>query len=163
MADGSQSSAINSDEMNVQSGSENYFVSTNKELLDLSYIYHYISVESYWAKNIPFEILKTSIEHSFCFGVYAADNKQVGFARIITDYSTYGYLADVFIDERHRGKGLSKMLMKEIMAHPQLQGLRRMSLMTRDAHGLYRQFGWGPSKTPENYMEIRKENPYETQ
>ncbi len=137
-----------------------YFVSTDSDLLDFDFVFSYLAKESYWAKNIPIGTLKTALENSLCFGVYSAEKRQVGFGRVISDYATYGYLADVFIEPAHRGKGLSKLLMKQIMVHPRLQGLRRMSLMTRDAHELYRQFGWGASKTPEYYMEIRKENPY---
>jgi GNAT superfamily N-acetyltransferase len=138
---------------------KNYFVSTDQSLLDLPFIHHYISAESYWAKNIPPETLQRGIKNSLCFGVYL-QKQQVGFARVITDCATFGYLADVFIDEQHRRKGLSKMLMKEIMEHPDLSGLRRIALFTRDAHALYAQFGFGPGKTPENYMEIKSANPY---
>jgi GNAT superfamily N-acetyltransferase len=88
-----------------------------------------------------------------CFGVFA-EEKQVGFARVITDRATYAYIGDVFILESHRGRGVSKLLMKAIMEHPELQGFRRWSLVTDDAHGLYKQFGFRPVKNPEKYMEI---------
>jgi len=124
--------------------SENgYLVSTDPAKLDIPLIHQYLSVESYWAKNIPFEVVERSIANSFCFGVYYHD-KQVGFARLITDKATFAYLADVFIMEEHRGKGLSKWLLSIIHAHPETQGLRRWMLGTRDAHGLYAQFGWAP-------------------
>lgn len=139
---------------------EGYFVSTDRALLDVVFIHNYIAGESYWAKNIPREILQTAIDNSLCFGVYDCERKQVGFARVVTDYATFGYLADVFIDAAHRGKQLSKFLMEAVMAHPQLQGLRRFSLATRDAHKLYEQFGFAPSKNPHYLMEIKKENPY---
>jgi N-acetylglutamate synthase-like GNAT family acetyltransferase len=129
-----------------------YTFSTDKEKLDIDVIHHFLS-NSYWAKNIPVEIVKRSIQGSLCFGVYH-NNKQIGFARVISDYATFGYLADVFILEEHRGKGLSKELMKQIMAHPQLQGLRRFCLGTRDAHKLYEQFGFNVIKSPERFMEI---------
>jgi GNAT superfamily N-acetyltransferase len=143
-------------------GQSAYLVSTDRDLLNVPYIHRYLSSESYWAKNIPYDRVLKSIENSFCFGVYFQDI-QVGFARMITDFASFAYLADVFIDEGHRGKGLSKLLMKYIMSHPDLQGIRRISLFTRDAHALYAQFGFGACKTPENYMEIKLENPYSPQ
>jgi len=139
-----------------------YSVSTDKEKLQIEIIYQYLSLESYWAKHIPLEIVKKSIENSFCFGVYFK-NEQIGFARVITDYASFGYLADVFILEAHRRKGLSKWLMEHIMAHTKLQGLRRFCLATRDAHGLYLQFGFKPILKPENFMEIKHDNFYTPQ
>lgn len=118
-----------------------YTISTDTEKLDIKVIHKYLSKESYWAKNIPFNIIKKSIENSFCFGVYI-DNKQIGFARLVTDKATFAYLADVFILPEHRNKGLAKWLMITIHEHPELQGLRRWILATRDAHKLYEQFGW---------------------
>jgi len=129
-----------------------YSISTDKEKLDMEIIHDFLS-NSYWSKDIPIETVKRSIENSICFGVYH-QNKQVGFARVITDSATFGYLADVFIVEEHRGKGLSKMLMKFIMDYPQLQGLRRFCLATRDAHSLYMQFGFTLLKNPDRLMEI---------
>lgn len=136
-----------------------YSISTDKEKLQLEVIHHYLSTESYWAKNIPMEIVKKSIENSFCFGVYFKD-EQIGFARVITDYTIFAYLADVFILESYRGKGLSKKLMQFIMDHPKLQNLRVLSLRTKDAQGLYAQFGFNPIQKPENYMEIKHDNFY---
>lgn len=135
-----------------------YIFSTDKEKLDINVIHDFLT-NSYWSKNIPIEIVKRSIENSLCFGVYH-QNKQIGFARVISDYTTFGYLADVFILERHRGKGLSKALMEHIMNHPQLQGLRRFCLGTRDAHKLYEQFGFSVIKSPERFMEILHTNFY---
>ena len=129
-----------------------YTFSTDKAKLDVKVIHDFLS-NSYWAKNIPIEIVKRSIENSLCFGVFH-HNKQVGFARVVSDYATFGYLADVFISEEHRGKGLSKKLMEHIVAHPQLQGLRRFCLGTKDAHKLYEQFGFTVIKAPERFMEI---------
>ena len=134
-----------------------YSISTDKDKLQINVIHQYLSIESYWARHISLEIVKQSIENSLCFGVYLK-NEQVGFARIITDYSTFGYLADVFILKVHRGKGLSKCLMESIMVHPKLQGLRRFCLATRDAHSLYSQFGFKPILKPENFMEIKYDN-----
>ena len=132
----------------------NYTISTDKSKLNLDIIHQYLSQEAYWSLNIPLEIVQRSIENSLCFGVYQGDN-QVGFARVVTDQATFGYLADVFILPEHRGKGLSKQLVAFIMAYPPLQGLRRVILVTRDAHGLYEQFGFTPIDTPENTMFIK--------
>lgn len=131
---------------------EEISVSTDKSKLDIPLIHKYISEDSYWAKGIPVEIVKRSIENSMCFGVYKGE-KQVGFARIMSDKATFAYLADVFILPEHRKQGLSKKLMAEIVAHPDLQGLRKMLLATADAHGLYRQFGFNELEKPGNFME----------
>jgi GNAT superfamily N-acetyltransferase len=130
-----------------------FMISTDKKLLDVDMIYRYLSEESYWSKHIPFERVKTSIENSMCFGIYK-DDKQVGFARMITDKATFAYLCDVFVLEAHRGLSLSKWLVQTILAHPELQGLRRRLLATADAHGLYSQFGFVPLTSPENWMGI---------
>ena len=137
-----------------------YIISTDKHLLDLSAIHSFLTT-SYWAEGIPFETVKKSIEHSLNFGVYKA-GKQVGFARVITDYATYAYIGDVYILEDYRGQGLSKWLMQVIADHPELQGLRRWSLLTRDAHGLYRQTGFTEPRNPERYMEKTDQNVYKT-
>lgn len=128
-------------------------ITTNKSKLNISYIHQYLSTESYWASNIPFETVRKSIEGSLCFGVFY-DDRQVGFARMITDGATFGYLADVFIDESYRGKGLGKWLMDTIMSHPELQGFRRIMLATRDAHGLYAKSGFTPLTFTERWMHI---------
>lgn len=127
-------------------------ISTDSSLLQLDVIHDFLK-NSYWAKNIPIEIVKKSIEHSICFGVYL-DEKQIGFARVMTDQATFAYLADVFIVKEQQGKGYSKELMKFIMAHPELQGLRKFLLATADAHGLYNQFGFKELAKPERVMEI---------
>ena len=132
----------------------NYLISTDKEKLDINYIHHFLSKESYWAKNIPIEIVKTSIEGSLCFGVYE-NNKQVGFARVITDYATFGYLADVCIDKNYRGKGLSKELMKFIMEQKVVKKLRRFMLATLDAHSLYAQFGFESQEGNKRLMGVK--------
>ncbi len=137
----------------MQSIKDDYAVSTDKARLDLPFIHHFLSAEAYWSLNIPMETVRRSVEHSLCFGVYLG-LQQVGFARVISDYATIAYLGDVFVVREHRGKGLSKRLVGQIMAHPDLQGLRRWILLTGDAHGLYRQFGWVPVPRPELYMEI---------
>jgi GNAT superfamily N-acetyltransferase len=127
-----------------------YYISTDKEKLDIACIHRFLS-GSYWAENIPLEIVKRSIEHSLCFGVYEG-NRQLGFARVVTDYATFGYLADVFIEEDYRGRGLAKWLMEIIMGYPQLQGFRTWQLATRDAHGLYAGFGFAIPDKPERIM-----------
>jgi len=127
-----------------------YLVSTDPNKLELKVIHGYLS-RSYWAEEIPFETVKRSVEHSLCFGVYTAD-KQIGFARVISDYTTFAYLADVFILEEERGKGLSKFLMECILKHKELQGLRNFSLMTQDAHSLYARYGFKNIPKPENFM-----------
>jgi N-acetylglutamate synthase-like GNAT family acetyltransferase len=119
-----------------------FLISTDRSKLDVDVIHRFLA-RSYWAEGIPRQTVMRSIENSLCFGIY--DNaRQIGFARVISDYATYAYVADVFILEPYRERGLGKELMASIMAHPDLQGLRRWSLGTRDAHGLYAQFGFKP-------------------
>ena len=120
-----------------------YIISTNKEKIDIDVVHTFLSKDSYWAENIPKDIVERAIKNSLCFGIYYKEI-QVGFARAVTDKATFMYLADVFVLPAHRGKGLSKWLLQTIHAHPELQGLRRMMLTTKDAHGLYAQFGWQP-------------------
>src|SRR5260221_2212494 len=129
---------------------DEYTISTNKSRLDIDTIYAFLK-DSYWAQNIPLEIVQKSIEHALCFGVYRGKD-QVGFARVITDFATVAYLGDVFILEPYRGQGLSKWMMSCIMAHPELQGLRAWYLATKDAHGLYQQFGFQPLADPSRFM-----------
>lgn len=136
-----------------------YYISSDKTRLDLNAIHDYLSKESYWAQNIPFDIVQKSVTGSLCFGVFH-ENKQIGFARVITDGATFGYLGDVYILEPYRGKGLSKFLMQTISAHPNLQGLRRMLLVTLDAHGLYRQFGYTDVPNPEKFMQRHNPDVY---
>ena len=140
--------------------SENGFIfSDKKELLDIKAIHHYLSAESYWAKNIPFETVKRSIENSLCFGIYK-NQEQVGFARWVTDKATFAWLCDVYVKESYRGQGLSKKLMSFMIFHPDLQGLRRYQLATLDAHGLYEQFGFAAIENPERQMGIVIPNIY---
>ena len=130
---------------------DGFIISTDKQKLDISSIHRYLSKEGYWSKNISLDIVKRSIEHSICFGIYHEDG-QIGFARVITDKATFGYLADVFIINEYRGRGLSKWLMQCILTHPELQEFRSWLLGTKDAHGLYSQFGFKPLEHPERYM-----------
>jgi GNAT superfamily N-acetyltransferase len=126
-------------------------VDTDKDRLDLPAIHHFLT-NSYWASGIPFDVVERSIHNSLCFGLYDGD-KQVGFARVVTDYATFAYLADVFVLESHRGRGLSKILISAVMADPSLQGLRRWLLATRDAHSLYSQYSFAPLTNPGRFME----------
>jgi GNAT superfamily N-acetyltransferase len=129
-----------------------YTISTDPSRFDLELVYGFLTA-CYWAEGIPREVVRRSMENSLCFGIFDGP-AQVGFARVITDRATYAYIGDVFIVESHRGRGLGKRLMQAIMEHPELQGLRRWSLVTRDAHGLYEQFGFTPLASPERYMEL---------
>ena len=137
-----------------------YEISTDKERLDIDVVFHFLSEESYWSSGIPKDVVKRSIENSLCFGVYHGET-QVGFARIVTDLATFALVADVFIVESHRGKGLSKWLMHEIMEHPDLQGLRRLLLLTSDAHSLYAQFGFTAIDNAWRFMEVLRPDVYE--
>lgn len=133
-------------------------VSTDRSRIDLDMVHGFLR-DSYWAAGMPRELLRRAIEHSLAFGVYDGA-KQVGFGRVITDCATYAYLSDVFIVEAYRGRGLSKWMMECILAHPDLQGLRRFSLFTRDASGLYEQYGFGPARSPSVYLERYAPNVY---
>lgn len=135
-----------------------FHVTTDPSRLDIDFIHGYL-VRSYWSEGISREIVERGIANSLCFGVYEGD-QQVGFARVITDYATFAYLADVFIIESHRGKGLSKFLMECIIKDSRLQGFRRWILGTRDAHGLYAQYGFKPLAKPERFMEIHNPDVY---
>ncbi|HKE30324.1 MAG TPA: GNAT family N-acetyltransferase [Candidatus Angelobacter sp.] len=127
-------------------------ITTDPSRIDLSLVHHFLT-NCYWAKGIPAKTVRRSLQHSLCFGIYQGA-QQAGFARVITDRATFAYIGDVFVIESQRGKGLSKWLMQCIKSHPDLQGLRRWSLITRDAHGLYEQFGFTPLKKPQNWMEM---------
>ena len=136
-----------------------FVFSDDKQKIDVIAIHHYLSTQSYWAKDIPLKVVQTSIENSLCFGIYK-DTKQIGFARWITDKATFAYLADVYVEEQYRGLGLSKKLMSLMLFHKDLQGLRRYMLATQDAHGLYAQFGFKAIENPERLMGIAIQNPY---
>jgi len=130
---------------------DGFRVSDDIALLDIDLI-HTVLRDSYWAAGIPRDVVDRSLRGSLCFGVYEGE-AQVGFARCVTDRATYAYLADVFVLPSHRGRGIAKWLMDCIVAHPDLQGLRRWSLITRDAHRLYGQYGFVPLQNPDRYME----------
>jgi GNAT superfamily N-acetyltransferase len=129
-----------------------FTISTEKARLQLDVIAAFLS-RAYWAQRRARPAIERSVEHSLCFGLYDGE-RQIGFARVVTDCSTFAYLCDVFIDESYRGRGLGKWLMSAVMDHPDLQGLRRWILATRDAHGLYKQFGWTELKDPGRWMEV---------
>lgn len=134
-------------------------INTSGSRLDVELIHRFLSKESYWAADRTLEQTKTAIENSICFGVYLGE-RQVGFARVVTDRATFAYVGDVFILEEFRGRGLSKQLMREVISHPELQGLRRWILATKDAHGLYEQFEFAPLRHPERWMEKTAPNAY---
>ncbi len=136
-----------------------FVISTDPSRLDRSLVARFLA-GSYWAKGIPQEVVDRSIKSSLCFGLYHGQ-KQLGFARVITDFATFAYLADVFVVETSRGEGLGVWLMEVIMGHPRLQNLRRWMLVTRDAHGLYEKFGWRSLENPERIMEIVDPDIYE--
>ncbi len=129
-----------------------FLISTDRSKLDVDVIHRFLT-RSYWAEGIPRETVMRAIENSLCFGVYNG-SEQVGFARVVSDFATYAYIADVFILEQYRERGLGKELIATVMAHPELQRLRRWSLGTRDAHGLYAQFGFTALENPSRMMEI---------
>jgi len=132
---------------------DGFCISTDPARLDVPAIHHFLSTEAYWSKNIPLDRVKKSIANSLNFGIYF-EEKQIGYARIISDYSSIAYLGDVYVLPEFRGRGLSKWLMLTIMDYPELQGLRRWILSTADAHGLYKQSGWKPVAYPERWMEV---------
>lgn len=142
--------------MDYQKGA--FTISTDRTKLNIPYIHQFL-IRSYWAEEIPIEIVIKSIEGSVCFGLYE-NHRQIGFARVVTDKATFGYLADVFVDEEYRSRGLSKWLMEVIMTHPELQGFRSWMLGTKDAHGLYAQFGFTPLNQPERIMRKNVPNIY---
>ncbi len=136
--------------MKIRKG--DYEIDTDKRRLDLAAIHKFLSQQSYWATNRTLEQTLTAVENSDCFGVYKS-REQVGFARVVTDRATFAYIGDVYIVEQHRGQGLSKWLIQVIVEQPDLQRLRRWLLATRDAHGLYEQYGFSELKHPERWME----------
>jgi len=135
-------------------------ISDDKQLLDIELIHNYLCDESYWANGIGLDVVTTSIDHSLCMGIYL-NKKQIGFCRMITDYSTFGYLGDVFILDDYRGFGYSKLLVEKMMEHEKLQGIRRFMLATFDAHNLYAKFEFTPLKKSELFMEKHNADIYQ--
>lgn len=138
---------------------DGYWISTDKSRLQPEEIQKFLSEESYWAKTRTYDQTLRAIENSICFGLYLAD-RQIGFARVVSDQATFAYIGDVYILDEFRGRGLSKWLMETIISYPELQGLRRWLLATRDAHGLYEQYEFTPLKVPERWMERTAPNAY---
>lgn len=137
---------------------DSFTVTTDPARLDLAVIHGFLA-SSYWAKGIPLPTVERSLRHSLCFSLLDG-TRQVGFARVVSDHATYAYIGDVFVLPAYRGRGLSKWLMACVTSHPELQGLRRWSLATADAHGLYEQFGFTALKKPENAMERHNPDVY---
>lgn len=138
---------------------DNFTISTDPTKLDLDAIAEMLT-RAYWASGRPRERTERAIKNSLVFGLYAGD-KQIGLARVVSDYAVFAYLCDVFIHEDYRSHGLGKWLIETVMTHPDLQGLRRWTLATSDAHGLYRQFGWNDLQNPDKWMEILRPFPGE--
>jgi GNAT superfamily N-acetyltransferase len=139
-----------------------YEISTHTNRLDVGLIHCFLAEESYWSRGVARKIVEKAIQNSLCFGVYVGA-QQVGFGRVVTDKATFALLADVFILKAHRGKGLAKWLIQCIVDHDDLQGLRRLLLLTSDAHGLYAQFGFGPLGAPSRFMEVLRADIYQNQ
>jgi GNAT superfamily N-acetyltransferase len=137
---------------------DGYEISTDPARIDLKRTHHFLSEEAYWSPGVPFDVVSRAIQNSIVFGVYKGQT-QVGMARIVSDKATFAWLCDVWIDPAERGHGLGKWLMECVKAHPDLQGLRRWMLATRDAHGLYAQYGFTPVD-PDRFMEIRDPDVY---
>ncbi|KRG37382.1 GNAT family acetyltransferase [Stenotrophomonas panacihumi] len=135
-------------------------VSTDKGELDLPLVHHFLSTEAYWSRGIPRDTVARAIAGSLCFGGYVEGAGQVAFARVVSDFATFAYLADVFVLPAHRGQGYSKQLMDAVFAHPQLQGLRRFMLATWDAHGLYARYGFTAPARPDRLMEVVRPDIY---
>ncbi len=139
---------------------DDYTISTRKEDLDVAVIHHYLSTQAYWSRGILRATVERAIEHSLNFGLYF-QKRQIGYARIVSDFATVAYLGDVFILEAFRGRGLATWLIQTVMAHPGLQGLRRWILLTQDAHEFYRKVGWTPIANPDRWMEVHDREVYE--
>jgi len=138
-----------------------YFLSTDAALIDVAAIHAFLSEQSYWAPGILREVVEKSIKNSLCFGLFC-ESRQIGFARMVTDRATFAWLADVFVIDAYRGQGLGKWMVQNLLKHPDLQGLRRILLGTRDAHGLYSQFGFTPLGDPSRFQEMHRPNLYLT-
>ncbi len=140
---------------------QQFEISTDRTRLDVKAIHDFLT-QSYWSPGIPLATVARAIDNSVCVGAYLSA-EQVGFARVVTDKATFAYLADVYVLEPHRGNGLSRRMMEAIVQHPELQGLRRWLLITRDAQGLYAKFGFRPLAAPDRFMELHKPNAYTSQ
>lgn len=141
---------------------DSFVISTDKSMLQIDEIHKFLSQEAYWCLGVPRSVVEKAIEGSLCFGVYdeSKNTAQIGYARLVTDKATFAWLCDVYIENEYRGEGLSKWLMECILAHPDLQGLRRICLATKDAHSLYEKYGFEVTKTPGNWLEIKDNDIY---
>jgi GNAT superfamily N-acetyltransferase len=146
--------------MLLETLADGYVLSDDPARLDVGAIHGYLA-RSYWAANIPRDVVARAVRHSLCIGLYAPDGAQVGLVRVVTDYASFAWLCDVFVLEPHRGHGRSRAMMRAVMSHPALQTVRRFTLATRDAHGLYAQFGFTAVTKPENQMEKRQPQPWQ--
>jgi GNAT superfamily N-acetyltransferase len=140
---------------------DGYLISDDPARIDVDAVHAFLA-RSYWAQGIPREIVARSLANSLCIGIYAPTGDQVGLIRVISDYTTFAYLCDVYVLETHRGRGLSKAAMNAVMTHPRLQRLRRMQLVTEDAHGLYARHGFKVVAQPERHMERRDPDAYKS-
>jgi GNAT superfamily N-acetyltransferase len=145
--------AIPQDDHHEVARQGDFLISTDPSLLDVPLIHDFLANRSYWATGRPLEVVRRSIDNSLCFGLYER-GRQVGFARVVTDRATFAWLCDVVVLEAYRGRGLAKWLIGCVMRHPALQGLRRVLLGTRDAHGLYERYGFTPLAEPARFMEV---------
>jgi GNAT superfamily N-acetyltransferase len=136
---------------------DGYEIDTDPDRVDVDAVHRFLSEESYWSPGVPRDVVERSLVWSLCFGLYAPGGALAGFARAVTDRAVFAYLADVFVLPEHRGRGLGVWLMETMLAHRDLQGLRRVFLVTADAHGLYERFGFGPPQGVERFMEIARE------
>ncbi|MHA1983367.1 MAG: GNAT family N-acetyltransferase [Candidatus Hodarchaeales archaeon] len=147
---------MNIDKFSFQQNATGYKITTDPLKIDIDILHYYLSKEAYWSKDIPKNLVRNSIKHSLNFSLLDPNNIFIGFARVVTDYYTFGWLADVFIDKSYRGQGLGKWLVQTVINHPKLQSLRNFLLFTKDAHGLYEQFGWKYLERPEILLAKRK-------
>lgn len=133
-----------------------FSISTDKSKLQRERVHRFLSKEAYWCTEIPMDVVNAAIDHSLCFGLYSeADGAQIGFARVVTDYATFAWICDVYVENEFRDRGLATWLIESVMKHSALQGLRRICLTTKDAHGLYSKHGFEVTKTPASWMEIK--------
>ncbi len=139
---------------------DGYMISDDPARLDVDSIHAYLT-RSYWSPGIPRELVERAVRNSLCIGLYTGTGEQVGLVRVVTDEASFAWLCDVYVLEAHRGRGLSKAMMRLVLSHPRLQSVRRLTLATRDAHGLYRQFGFAPVAKPESQMEKRQPQPWQ--
>jgi GNAT superfamily N-acetyltransferase len=136
---------------------DGYEIDTDPRRVDVDAVHRFLSEESYWSPGVPHDVVERSLRWSLCFGCYAPDGSLAGFGRAVTDRAVFAYLADVFVLAEHRGGGLGVWLMETMLGHPDLQGLRRVFLVTADAHGLYERFGFHPPRGVERFMEIARD------